>query len=253
MQALEDALNDIANCGSLEEAPLVLDRIASRLGYRGFSYVDVRSGSSLSSLPFFQSTVREDFASTYRSEGFYMHDPVASRAACLNAPFTGSDCPEYHVRSRPGVKPKSRRVMELAFDYGFSQGCVIPVHAVDRHGRPASSFLSLFWPNAPEDMARTAMPSWLRLVALSYHERILELRGLSGSPAEGDLGPMLTDRERDCLLWACRGKTIGETAVILGITERTVKFHLENAMRKLGVHNKFHAIAVAIQLGLILP
>ncbi len=44
----------------------------------------------------------------------------------------------------------------------------------------------------------------------------------------------LTERERTCLLWAARGKTGREMAVILKITERTVKKHLGTAMRKLG-------------------
>ena len=89
----------------------------------------------------------------------------------------------------------------------------------------------------------------VELVAAYFHERVLEIRGLS--PTGLEARPLLTDRERECLLWACRGKTRGETASILRISERTVEFHFENVMRKLGVHNKFHAIATAIHLGLV--
>jgi DNA-binding CsgD family transcriptional regulator len=65
--------------------------------------------------------------------------------------------------------------------------------------------------------------------------------------------PLLTNRERECFVWACRGKTRSDTADILGISDRTVEFHFQNAMRKLRVRNKFHAIALAIHLGLISP
>ena len=64
---------------------------------------------------------------------------------------------------------------------------------------------------------------------------------------------ILSNRERECFTWACRGKTRSETAEILAISDRTVEFHFQNAMRKLRVHNKFHAIAIAIHMGLITP
>lgn len=61
----------------------------------------------------------------------------------------------------------------------------------------------------------------------------------------------LTERERACLLWAARGKTGWEIAVILQITERTVKKHLGTAMRKLGAASRTEAAAKAISLGLV--
>ena len=63
----------------------------------------------------------------------------------------------------------------------------------------------------------------------------------------------LTEREKECLLWAAEGKTSWETAQILQISERTVIFHLQNAARKLKVVNRQHAIARAVVLGLITP
>ena len=83
---------------------------------------------------------------------------------------------------------------------------------------------------------------------------LVPLRRLVGFHTHESLSrPSLTNRERECLAWACRGKTGGETATILDIGERTVEFHLQNAMRKLGVHNKVHAIAVAMRRGLVAP
>ena len=74
---------------------------------------------------------------------------------------------------------------------------------------------------------------------------------------EAELLPLarveLTRREKECLLWAAEGKTSDETADILHISESTVRFHLNNAARKLNVHNRRHAIARAICLGLIKP
>ncbi len=56
----------------------------------------------------------------------------------------------------------------------------------------------------------------------------------------------LTPREELCLNWVAQGKTSWEIGVILGITERTVNFHIQNASSKLGVSNRQAAIARAL-------
>lgn len=61
----------------------------------------------------------------------------------------------------------------------------------------------------------------------------------------------LSAREEECLLWAAQGKTSKETGLILGVTERTVNFHLYNAFHKLDVHSKNAAVARAITLKLL--
>jgi len=61
----------------------------------------------------------------------------------------------------------------------------------------------------------------------------------------------LSTREEECLIWAAQGKTSKETGLILGVTERTVNFHLYNAFQKLDVHNKNAAVARAIILKLL--
>jgi len=63
----------------------------------------------------------------------------------------------------------------------------------------------------------------------------------------------LTKRERECLIWCAEGKTSWETAQILGITERTVIFHLRNVSGKLGVTNRQQAVARAAVRGIIVP
>lgn len=62
----------------------------------------------------------------------------------------------------------------------------------------------------------------------------------------------LTHRELACLTWAAAGKTSAETGFILRISKRTVDYHIYNACRKLEVHNRRTAIALAIQMGLMI-
>jgi len=64
-------------------------------------------------------------------------------------------------------------------------------------------------------------------------------------------GIHLTDREREVLTWVGRGKTSSEIATILGIRERTVNFHCDEAMKRLDVINRTQAVAKAMACGLI--
>lgn len=65
--------------------------------------------------------------------------------------------------------------------------------------------------------------------------------------------PLLSAREHECLDWSAHGKTSREIGLILGITQRTVYFHLNNVAKKLNVYGTRHAISRSIMLGLIKP
>jgi len=63
----------------------------------------------------------------------------------------------------------------------------------------------------------------------------------------------LNDRELECLTWSARGKTSPEIATILGLSKRTVNFHVENACRKLNVSTRTEAVVKATSGRLINP
>mgnify|MGYP001586654667 FL=1 len=61
----------------------------------------------------------------------------------------------------------------------------------------------------------------------------------------------LTVREMDVLRLLAQGQTNKEIAAALGITERTVKFHVSSILGKLGAANRAEAVTIAAQRGLI--
>jgi DNA-binding response OmpR family regulator len=63
----------------------------------------------------------------------------------------------------------------------------------------------------------------------------------------------LTEREVETLTWAARGKTSSEIAHILGLTKRTVDFHIDNARVKLNTTTRMHAVVKAAAGQLIEP
>jgi LuxR family transcriptional regulator len=61
----------------------------------------------------------------------------------------------------------------------------------------------------------------------------------------------LTDREVAVLRWTADGKTSSEISEILDISERTVNFHINNGIKKLGTVNKLAAAVRASVLGML--
>ncbi|TRW17909.1 helix-turn-helix transcriptional regulator [Glacieibacterium frigidum] len=78
----------------------------------------------------------------------------------------------------------------------------------------------------------------IQMAGLLLTERLIGF-GLPDAPE----GPRLTPRERDALAFVAEGKTDWEIATILGLSESTARFHVDNARRKLGAVNRSHAVA----------
>jgi DNA-binding CsgD family transcriptional regulator len=62
---------------------------------------------------------------------------------------------------------------------------------------------------------------------------------------------LLTKREREIMQWLKQGKSTWEISQILCISERTVKFHINNVITKLDAVNRTHAVAIAIEKKLV--
>jgi DNA-binding NarL/FixJ family response regulator len=61
----------------------------------------------------------------------------------------------------------------------------------------------------------------------------------------------LSEREREVLRLVADGMATKQVARSLGITERTVKFHVNSIFHKLGADSRAQAVALAVQRGLL--
>jgi DNA-binding NarL/FixJ family response regulator len=72
----------------------------------------------------------------------------------------------------------------------------------------------------------------------------------AGVPQETPAGPPLTERERSILSAVSSGMTTAAISRDLWISEHTIKFHLTNIYRKLGVSNRAGAVRYALEHGI---
>src|SRR5262245_24315384 len=108
-----------------------------------------------------------------------------------------------------------------------------------------SAFLGIT-PSAIPTCHGDALRGQLRVLGSYFHEHSLRL---NGHRSERQI--LLSARELDCLKWTAEGKTAWEASVILGISERTVRFHLYAAREKLKCATTTQAVAKAVRDNMI--
>lgn len=173
-----------------------------------------------------------------------VHPPVLAEAAQalaqsrdFGAPWRDSDAPlvawQHIVKSDPSGTCRWRR---LWLAHGFQT--VIRVEFSLPAGRAFECFM--FSPRELHERAEAAMLAWSALNIWPLVRRALVAERATLSP-----------RERECLALAFEGLTARQSAARLDCSERTVNYHLANAMAKLKVDNKLAAIQRACWLGAI--
>lgn len=254
---LQEALSSIESCATIEQLRLVLHDISSRLGFAGFNFLDI--GRAADQNPFYLGTSGERWEDSYLSNKFINVDPCLDAARSSNIPFRWDQLSiKKYIRGR---KSGALKTMEAALDHGFTNGVVVPHHFVDLNANAYSALVVFFWKNVANKLKSKFddQHSHLHIIVIYWVNRLIALRNeekrnkvsLKASSIQCP-AVLLTDREKDALSWAARGKTNSEAAQILGISEQTVEFHIRNASRKLAATNKTQAVAVALTQGSIL-
>ena len=120
--------------------------------------------------------------------------------------------------------------LRSAANAGLKSGVTVPMHMAHAGWGFLSLCTSQASSSSPDDIEATYVLYACHLGDATAHILM----------ADGDLS--LTERERECLWWCSEGKTGWEISKILGISERTVVFHLQNAVRKTKSSNRAQAI-----------
>lgn len=175
----------------------------------------------------------EEWLGLYAEQGFAAVDPVVHAHIADFSAKPWSDA--YCQWGRP--QPFISLAEDFGIRNGYSFGALSPTNGT------ASIFCLC---NSRKNSTHTT--EILDILAPHFHEALLRI--IQPNPPSTSI-PALTPREIEVVRWLANGKNYWEISVILGISERTIKFHTSALQQKLGASNRTHAVARALSFGLI--
>ncbi len=161
---------------------------------------------------------------------WYYIDPVFRFADRTLLPFFW-DAPPF----RADLTAPQEALLAEAARFGIVHGYTIPIHSPYAAGGFRASCSVI--PDSAQLDARSYAA--VQLMACPLYEAAG--RNADAKDAKPEQ-PGLSRRERQCLELAAQGKSDWVVGKILGISERTVHNHIENAKRRLGVVTRVQAI-----------
>ena len=212
-------------------------RLTERLGFRWFAYLRVTDET-----PALISSYPKSWTARYFDLGYQQLDPVVRRARRESELFSwGGSAP-----AATGTR-EQRRFFDEAMTFGIKSGVTVPIRG--GFGGMAAFTMATDEPSAPIERLVAESRDVLQLVGLYFHTHVTTKLAMSATRPEPK--GVLTQRERQCLAWAARGKTVADVAVLVGIAPRTVVFHLEKARQKLNAASIAQGVAEAMRRGLL--
>lgn len=223
-QLAEEFADAIAGATNLDELAIVLAAIALELGFRYFAlthHLDIpRAPVPAVRLHNYPAA----WADYFDAQRLGPSDPVHRASHMTGIGFAWSRLPGLIQ-----LTPRDREVLDKARQNGIGDGFTVPAH-IPGESAGSCSFATAAGHEAPGDRLYAAQ--LVGGLAFEAARRLVAIR----SPLPDR--PQLTDRQRECVYWAARGKTDPEIAHILGISHETVILHLKQARARYGVYKR---------------
>jgi len=240
MILLLELIHESLSCVSEDEIRNVMSKLSALIPYQAAaSFITKISGNGAMEA---MRVVNVDYPAEYLVElgkrGLVAKDPIVIENFKSFKLQYWADT----MKRLPSLTDANYEVLSLAEDFGFHKvraGCGYG-HGVSNLKRTEGSF---FCYQGMERSSRTE--EILELVIPHFHEALRRIGNISKN------GVPLTSKETEILKWIKQGKTTWDISTILGISERTVKFHVANILQKLDAVTRAHAVAIALERKLI--
>lgn len=186
----------------------------------------------------------KDYLDYWAKAGMGRSCPVGQRCLATRQAFFWNADPRHASWRGKALTREQQQVLDY-YRILVAGGIAVPVRRAD--GK--TGYVS--WNARESRLDRQRDESRLSATVTLSHAFIHHAVQLAPSHAGVPRPEDLSERERECLGWAARGKTEQEIALILHRSAATIHFHLRNAITKLNACNRTHAVAIACSRGLI--
>lgn len=224
-----------SNIGSgINEYKDVLSWVFKKIGISHFSYVYLGYAPSEVDEAVIIGNYPEAWVELYESQSLFRTDPIINYSSKTSTSFFWEETLKLNLNSK--------YIFNMSAEYGIEQGFTVPLH------EPGCAFGSMHLATSKDNSEfPMIVQNYSYLISIISHIAHQQRPGI----AKQELCQRFTEREAECLHWIAIGKTYGEIALILDITERTVKFHAQNIIKKMNAINITQAIIKALRMNLI--
>lgn len=216
---VEEFVAEIRHVSSEAELGAAISAVTADLGLRYFAlthHVDLRASGQAIRIHNYPA----GWAEWFDEHSLGKTDPVHRASHLTSIGFAWSKLPQMLA-----LTPQDMKVLDAARKEGIGEGFTVPAHVPgEAHG--SCSFAC----DAGQSFSHEHGPLLQIVGAFAFETaRRMYRERFSGPPVT------LTDRQRECVMWAARGKSDWEISRILGISRDTVIEHLRHARERYGV------------------
>ncbi|MDA8870897.1 LuxR family transcriptional regulator [Rhizobiaceae bacterium] len=188
-------------------------------------------------LPYVRSTYSSEWIKHYVEAGYLSIDPIINEGFDRSLPFDWSELDR--------SSPEQKAFFENSIKFGLGT-CGLSIPVTDKSGHRAlfsvtSSHIEKDW----EAFKTFHIKSLMEIAQLMHSVAMRDEDG-----AVSDI-PKISTRERECLHWISLGKETPDIAIILGLSEHTIRSYLKSARLKLNSSTLAQAIFKCVQLGFL--
>ena len=237
---LESALGGIKNAETADALLAEFRKTVRDLGFDHYSMAIMPLDPGLEQERFLDSDFPRPFLDAYQEARAYRFDPYWTVISRSLLPVLHRDMVPKFL-AHPNLQP----VHEVGAGLNLVNGITIPIPSAG-----VARGVSFWYTGSGWEFERFAKAygPLLHLLAIHFAAALESFRPALPDPEDG---APLSPRERDCLRLSALGFTSTEIGDRLGISERTVRFHVSNACEKLGAERRTEAVSRALRLGLI--
>lgn len=238
-----ELIDSLSEAKTVEDIHSVCSKFSVQFGFDHFIYGAQLPTSFVKPYFIIISGYPTEWRARYTAENYIEIDPVVTHCYNHVTPIRWGQ-----IAPQEKQNLAIRHFMGEAWEFGLKNGVSFPVHS----SRGEFALLSLVSERSQANVQAdvTHVMPYAQYFIAHMHEAARKIFEQQTLPLKR---VRLTDQERQCLVWSAEGKTTWETSVILRLSERTVRFHLHNASKKLNTVSRQHAVARAVSLGLINP
>jgi LuxR family transcriptional regulator, quorum-sensing system regulator CciR len=220
VESIDAALLALRSSESKRQLSDALSDIVSDLGFSYFALTHHAHPSLWKTMAIGLHNCPSEWLTGYTNGKLYRNDPILAACACTTIAFRWDELP-----TLIDMTPDRVAVLSSFKGVGIGSGMTIPIH-IQSEPSGSCSFATSTGQEFPSGNLFAA-----QIIGAFAFQTARELAGLTRSTA---LSPrrFLTPRQRDCLLWAMRGKSDWEIAKILGLSKETVTQHIDMARER---------------------